>query len=1073
MSTICPCDYSLYPQGVLCHCENWILSSYPGSGRREDITTSHLATALSELLHASGSVPTTPIAGVPIGSIDDNESDDRIHQIFAWLVGSDLSGSVGTNGAVHFYTHDGITDAVRINGVTANWTIVDPNGDGHAVLQFTIPDEIQPYYFYWNFEESRNVIMAVETLSDADSYVRVGTFTPSGTEFNFAGINVTALNELINGFSYSKPDTDGDGVADDADNCPSDANADQADADSDGRGDVCDSIEPPADQDGDGVNDDIDNCPAVSNANQSDMDGDGQGDFCDTDIDGDGIENGSDTCPMDATNTCNGSDADGDGVNDDTDNCPSVYNPDQADSNGNGVGDACDAGLRLDSDSDGFVDSEDAFPLNASEQNDADGDGVGDNSDVCPFLANVTDCVNNDINANGVYIATFTASGEEFDESAGACAPVSEPNGKEIVEFVQIGSQLLVRGGDMDDEFEHRGTIATNGDFSVSTVEANFSFTLTGTHVAASTFNGAFTENDNGCEQTATVVFTPAAAITESSVGSAGLTWLESESQWNANSQTETIEAFYGVISDTGPETFFAYDASTRSWVEETEVSNEYLITAGGVVTLQDRFTIDSYLDAGETAVVRAYETDGTTVSTLLEAHVVLEELNIEGMLISKVMGEALGHGLTPDAVFTTGARAFVASITEQNEAYEFWCDDDWNDYVANNYSCANVVAKSYQDLNGDGQDDPVAAIDLDEVVYTPAEFDNGTAVGGGLWAGEGYDAGGDYYLNAYLISDDGTATGSNPLVRVAKHYRNGVSNYWAEKTVIAEFSYSAITRGGISVIQWDLPAIVAKLGDLDAYELHPFIFEESSLDGTALVRRGERVLSGTEERELLLNPAARTQALAAFNWVAGVYTNNAESVLFAFLPSGEYFSVQWAEANGFIGFERGGFSQYGDELYVNVQQNDDGEALLCDPSQGGDCSDIMLPIAVGASDLTAYPGTPDEFVFARENVTGTGIEGIWKAADDTVLMMFLPGNVYVAIQWEEANGFVGFERGTYSLTDDQLSVTVSQNDDGEALICQLEAGTGCSEQTLTISVDMDSLVVNPGVDDFMLHRAL
>ncbi|MEZ5509565.1 MAG: thrombospondin type 3 repeat-containing protein [Gammaproteobacteria bacterium] len=104
-----PCDYSLYPQGVL-SCENWILSSYPGSGRREDITTSHLATALSELLHASGSVPTTPIAGVPIGSIDDNESDDRIHQIFAWLVGSDLSGNVGTSGAVHFYTHDGLTN---------------------------------------------------------------------------------------------------------------------------------------------------------------------------------------------------------------------------------------------------------------------------------------------------------------------------------------------------------------------------------------------------------------------------------------------------------------------------------------------------------------------------------------------------------------------------------------------------------------------------------------------------------------------------------------------------------------------------------------------------------------------------------------------------------------------------------------------------------------------------------------------------------------------------------------------------------------------------------------------------
>jgi Flp pilus assembly pilin Flp len=36
------------------------------------------------------------------------------------------------------------------------------------------------------------------------------------------------------------PDTDGDGIPDDADNCPSAANADQSDSDGDGTGDVCD-----------------------------------------------------------------------------------------------------------------------------------------------------------------------------------------------------------------------------------------------------------------------------------------------------------------------------------------------------------------------------------------------------------------------------------------------------------------------------------------------------------------------------------------------------------------------------------------------------------------------------------------------------------------------------------------------------------------------------------------------------------------------------------------------------------------------------------------------------------------
>jgi len=68
-------------------------------------------------------------------------------------------------------------------------------------------------------------------------------------------------------------DSDGDGVCDADDNCPADANANQADRDNDGVGDVCD------------------NCPDVANPNQEDSDGDGTGDAC---------EGGPVTCDMDA-----------------------------------------------------------------------------------------------------------------------------------------------------------------------------------------------------------------------------------------------------------------------------------------------------------------------------------------------------------------------------------------------------------------------------------------------------------------------------------------------------------------------------------------------------------------------------------------------------------------------------------------------------------------------------------------------------------------------------------------------------------------------------------------------------
>jgi len=45
------------------------------------------------------------------------------------------------------------------------------------------------------------------------------------------------------------------------------------------------------DSDNDGVENSIDNCPAIANSNQADLDGDGLGDVCDSDIDGDGLSN--------------------------------------------------------------------------------------------------------------------------------------------------------------------------------------------------------------------------------------------------------------------------------------------------------------------------------------------------------------------------------------------------------------------------------------------------------------------------------------------------------------------------------------------------------------------------------------------------------------------------------------------------------------------------------------------------------------------------------------------------------------------------------------------------------------
>ena len=79
-------------------------------------------------------------------------------------------------------------------------------------------------------------------------------------------------------------------------------------------------------------------------------------------------------------------DADGDGIPDSTDNCPNVSNPDQKDSNGNGIGDACEVPVvkRCYVDSDNDIDAYDILAVlkatgkhvSATDPRDADGNRV-------------------------------------------------------------------------------------------------------------------------------------------------------------------------------------------------------------------------------------------------------------------------------------------------------------------------------------------------------------------------------------------------------------------------------------------------------------------------------------------------------------------------------------------------------------------------------------------------------------------------------------------------------------------------------------------------------------------------
>jgi OOP family OmpA-OmpF porin len=185
-----------------------------------------------------------------------------------------------------------------------------------------------------------------------------------------------------------KPDSDGDGIPDELDLCPSQAGLAKfsgcPDTDGDGIEDNKDScpelkglkeLNGCPDSDGDGVSDNEDECPNVKGTLSN------KG--CpDSDIDGDGVPDKSDHCPDKAglVNLFGCPDSDGDGISDKDDRCPNTP--------GTKAKGGC-PDSKKDADNDGIDDEQDECPFTAGLIQykgcpDTDGDGIQDKLDSCP-----------------------------------------------------------------------------------------------------------------------------------------------------------------------------------------------------------------------------------------------------------------------------------------------------------------------------------------------------------------------------------------------------------------------------------------------------------------------------------------------------------------------------------------------------------------------------------------------------------------------------------------------------------------------------------------------------------------
>ncbi len=789
-------------------CQNAMLKSDGADGLT-------YATGLGDIIHSPGSAMTQKWQGVPAGYMEEGE-------VFAYLTGSDASGAEASTGSASFYQYDWETDALIDLGVVSSWTIVDPNNnDTDLLIKFTLP-ELVSEQFEGGDKPDAMIVALLEDTSDSQLYVRGGHFREAGRNFYESGLNSPAIEEVKGNFNYVG-DTDGDGIKDDVD----------------------------TDDDGDGVEDSEDAFP-LDPSESKDTDGDGTGDNADTDADGDGISNEEElqngTDPLLA-------DTDEDGVNDDTDNCPTIANganeDNQADSDSNGVGDACDGSA----DVSGFWKIQRTITSISHSGDTTWCEGAVDDVEAAVVL----------IKQDGANIDILFADNEfQADGDIGTVNAAAELNWSAEDNFNEYFNTDGSFSGSVEDTWSFSGTaddatspmvitdtnavevnILYDGEDQTGSILSNCEFTYTASMTRMNQVNAADVLAAGGTHQ--------------------GMAYTESDHQYVFETDEDVFEFGYGLIDTANGEQGFEWNDVNQTWDQFTPDA-DYMLSALGWGEVEDRIQVNG--TPGETADLVV--SDG--VSTFSTMRIKTFEAMLNGMPYEGFVEEdLLDKSFDPSGMFADAdSKAIAIEAENLTDAYRIPCDVHDQNYQDLGLACTNAYIKDWSNWPTISQTD--LAISLADALHaTSAVSDIDDK---GLWIGRTH--GGDNAKSVYAFltgSDISGATGTSGTVSFTTHFFDGetyhvdaIQDQSSDITATWEITEP---HAGFQVLSFDIPEALFEKFDIEWREDPTVIMAAVEAGDTqSFLRFGGMRPAGKTEIFQLLNFTALEEVIAGFNYV-------------------------------------------------------------------------------------------------------------------------------------------------------------------------------------------------------------